>query len=56
MKLELEDIKLRISRTEDARADQVKRMKEWEAMYCLDAGFTQTLKDAITQDGRVPCR
>lgn len=52
MRLEIEDVKTRINRCEDDRAGQIKRMKEWEAMYCLDAGFTQTAKDAIVNDGR----
>jgi hypothetical protein len=52
MKLEIEDVRTRVDRCEDDRADQVKRMEEWERMYKLDAGFTQTWKDAVTNDGR----
>lgn len=52
MKLEIQDVLTRVERCEDSRAEQVKRMKDWQKMYELDAGFTQDWKDAVTNDGR----
>lgn len=52
MKLELEDIRSRVQRTEDEQRDLSKMMDAWEKMYKLDAGFTKDQKQSITEEGR----
>jgi hypothetical protein len=52
MKLELEDIRDRVQRTEDEQRDLSKMMDAWEAMYKLDAGFKKTQKEAVAEEGR----
>jgi hypothetical protein len=52
MKLELEDILDRVSRTEMERAEYNRLAEKWEKMWGLDAGFNRSAKDAIELDGQ----
>lgn len=52
MKLELEDIRDRVTRLEDEQRPLFKMMDGWEKMYNLDAGFKKSWRDSVLQDGR----
>lgn len=51
MRLELEDIQARVSRTEDEQQELFKKMDAWEQMWNLDAGFRKTWRESVLQDG-----
>lgn len=52
MKLELDDILDRVSRTEMDRAEYNRLAEAWERMWSLNAGFNRSTKDAIELDGQ----
>lgn len=52
MKLTVDDINKRVKHTEQERGDYATLAMQWEKMWRLDPGFTQSQKDAIEKDGR----
>lgn len=51
MKLELDDILTRVSRTEDDRAEYVRMAESWEKMWRMEV-FSKSAEAAIAQDGQ----
>jgi hypothetical protein len=52
MKLEIEDIKLRVDRTESEMATPRKLMRQWQKMLDLDPGFKEMGTDTATRFGK----
>jgi hypothetical protein len=52
MILTAKEILDRRDQTEEDLAEHRKQQDRWDAMYCLDAGFTKEWKAAVEQDGR----
>jgi hypothetical protein len=52
MKLELDDILDRVSRTEDDDSKWRKMAEAWETMWKLDAGYKKSWQEAVQTDGR----
>lgn len=52
MKLELDDIKLRVERTESEMTLPRQLMKQWQKMLDLDPGFKETGRDTATRFGK----
>lgn len=52
MKLTESEVLYRVDQTETELADYRKLQEQWDAMYCLDAGFTKTWQKSVEEDGR----
>jgi len=52
MRLEIDDILDRVSRTEDENRTWRKMAEEWEGMWKLDAGYKKSWRETIANDGR----
>ena len=52
MKLDIDDIRDRVARTEDEQSTWRKMAKKWEQMWKLDAGFKKNVRDSVLEDGR----
>ena len=52
MQLTSDEILYRVDQTETELADYRKLQAQWDAMYCLDAGFTKAWQASVEEDGR----
>jgi hypothetical protein len=52
MRLELQQIQDRVSRTEDDQREHKAMMDQWETMWKLDAGFKTNWRETVLKEGR----
>lgn len=52
MKLTVDDIQRRVKTKLDAAADYLRMVPDWEKMWMLDPGFSQTELESVEKDGR----
>ncbi len=52
MKLSEDEVLYRVDQTETDLQEYRENIKRWDAMFCLDAGFTKDWQQSVEEDGR----